>query len=53
MPFRSIVATPEDLALIVAAFEKAWSEIEARRATDPLRARLKNDVAWIPTGLGL
>ena len=36
MPFRSIVATPEELAGIAAAFEEAWSEIEAR--IDPLSA---------------
>lgn len=30
MPFRSIVATPEELARIAAAFDEAWSEIAAR-----------------------
>lgn len=38
MPFRSIVATPEELTVIVAEFEKAWSEIEARGSFDPLSA---------------
>ncbi|KFC62366.1 hypothetical protein FG93_06066 [Bosea sp. LC85] len=38
MPFRSIVATPEELAVIAAEFEKAWSEIEARGSFDPLNA---------------
>lgn len=36
MPFRSIVATPEELAGIAAAFEEAWNDIEAR--IDPLSA---------------
>ncbi|KFC64692.1 hypothetical protein FG93_05288 [Bosea sp. LC85] len=36
MPFRSIVATPEELARIAAAFEEAWNDIEAR--IDPLSA---------------
>ncbi|MGO4670718.1 hypothetical protein [Bosea sp. 2RAB26] len=30
MPFRSIVATPEELARVAAAFEEAWSEVAAR-----------------------
>lgn len=36
MPFRSIVATPEELDRIAAAFEEAWSKIEARGSLDPL-----------------
>jgi hypothetical protein len=36
MPFRSIVATPEQLVFISAAFDKAWAEIESRGGIDPL-----------------
>jgi hypothetical protein len=36
MPFRSIVATPEQLAFISAAFDKAWAEIERCGGVDPL-----------------
>lgn len=30
MPFRSIAATPEELARIAEAFEEAWTEIAVR-----------------------
>ncbi|MGO4677598.1 hypothetical protein AB4Z40_32380 [Bosea sp. 2YAB26] len=52
MPFRSIVATPEELALIVAAFEKAWSEIDARGSFDVLKAAGQRErLGYIVAGL--
>ena len=52
MPLRSIVATPEDLAVIVAAFDKAWGEIEARGVFDPLSAAGQRErLGYIVAGL--
>ncbi|WP_069883041.1 hypothetical protein [Bosea sp. BIWAKO-01] len=36
MPFRSIVASPEELARIASAFEEAWGEVA--QSVDPLSA---------------
>lgn len=36
MPFSSIVASPEELAKISTAFDRAWEEIEACDAVPPL-----------------
>ena len=52
MPFRSIVATPEELAEIVDAFEKAWREIEARGDIPPLSAPAERErLGYIVAGL--
>jgi hypothetical protein len=36
MPFRSIVAEPEDLAVLCAAFDRAWIAINQGTPIDPL-----------------
>lgn len=52
MPFRSIVATPEELAMIVAEFEKAWSQIDARGSLDVLQATGQRErLGYIVAGL--
>ncbi|AOO81614.1 hypothetical protein [Bosea vaviloviae] len=52
MPFRSIVATPEELAEIVDAFEKAWREIEARDTIPPLSVPAERErLGYIVAGL--
>ncbi|MGO4740237.1 hypothetical protein AB4099_27065 [Bosea sp. 2KB_26] len=52
MPFRSIVATPEELAGIVAAFEEAWSKIDARNSIDPVSVPAQRErLGYIIAGL--
>jgi len=36
LPFRSIVAGPEDLAAIYAAFDRAWIDINQSSPVDPI-----------------
>jgi hypothetical protein len=52
MPLRSIVATPEELAQIVEAFEQAWRQIEARGEIAPLSAPAERErLGYIVAGL--
>jgi hypothetical protein len=52
MPFRSIVATPEELAQIVDAFEEAWRQIEARGEIAPLSVPAERErLGYIVAGL--
>ncbi len=52
MPFRSIVATPEELAGIVVAFEEAWRQIEARGDMPPLSVPAERErLGYIVAGL--
>lgn len=52
MPFRSIVAAPEELAEIVAAFEAAWQEIEARGTVPALAVAAERErLGYIVAGL--
>lgn len=43
MPFRSIVAEPEELATLSTAFDAAWQQINARQAIDPLRVAAERE----------
>lgn len=52
MPFRSIVATPEEVAVIVAAFETAWGQIDARGEIDRQRTSIQRErLGYIVVGL--
>jgi len=52
MPFRSVVATPEELAQIVDAFEEAWRQIEARGEIAPLSVPAERErLGYIVAGL--
>ncbi|MDR6872247.1 hypothetical protein J2Y55_003263 [Bosea sp. BE125] len=52
MPFRSIVATPEELAQIVTAFEEAWRQIETRGEIAPLGVPAERErLGYIVAGL--
>ncbi|WP_069881309.1 hypothetical protein [Bosea sp. BIWAKO-01] len=52
MPFHSIVATPEEIAVIVAAFETAWGQIHARGEIERSRAPLQRErLSYIVVGL--
>ncbi|RDJ24853.1 hypothetical protein DWF00_16660 [Bosea caraganae] len=54
MPIRSITASPEELAGIGAAFNRAWSEISARDAASPSREASKKEwLAHIVLGLSV
>lgn len=51
MPFRSIVASPEDIAEMMAALESAWTAIQSRRASDPLSVAAERErLAYIIAG---
>ena len=43
MPFRSIVAEPEELAALSTAFDSAWQQISARQTVDPLRVAAERE----------
>lgn len=43
MPFRSIVAEPEELAALSTAFDTAWQQIHARNPMDPLRVAAERE----------
>ncbi|AOO80992.1 hypothetical protein BHK69_11430 [Bosea vaviloviae] len=52
MPFRSIVAPPEELAQICVAFEKAWEQILARGQVAPLDVAAQRErLGYIVAGL--
>jgi hypothetical protein len=52
MPFRSIVAGPEELAKLSAAFDRAWIEINAAAPIDPLAAAAARErLGYVIVGL--
>lgn len=52
MPLRSIVADPEDLALLTAAFDTAWKEINRSSVVDPaMVAAARQRLGYIIVGL--
>jgi hypothetical protein len=52
MPFRSIVAEPEELAKLSEAFDRAWIEINEAAPVDPLAAAAARErLGYIIVGL--
>lgn len=52
MPFRSIVANPEDVARMTAALEDAWAEIQRRKPIPVLSVAAERErLGYIVAGL--
>lgn len=52
MPFRSIIANPDDIAMMTVALEDAWGEIQRLKPIDPLSvAGERERLGYIIAGL--
>lgn len=52
MPFRSIVAEPDEIARMQTAVDEAWASIQLLKAVDPLSAGAERErLAYIVVGL--